>query len=605
MRTTRISAILVLALGLMAWSAEPAIATPMGSAFSYQGRLIDANEPADGLYDLQLKLYDSPAGGTQVGSTLDANEVDVNDGYFALLLDFGSAAAIFNGSARWLEIGVREGALDDPNVYIALVPRQELTPTPYALYAANAPGGAVADNDWKVTGTNMFSMPVGNVGIGTTTPSFKLTLDNDGGIIAKGTQTSGANLPVSGAGTRLIWYPKKAAFRAGYVAGAHWNDANVGLRSFAAGRSTTASGDNSTAVGDQTTASGESSTARGYRTNASGYGSTTMGWGTTASGGGSTAMGYHTTAGGDNSTAMGDQTTASGYGSTARGYRTTASGYGSTAMGWDTTASGDNSTAMGRSTSAYAYTSLAIGRYNVGGGSAGSWVATDPVFEIGVGSSAAAKANAVTVLKNGKVGIGTTSPGAKLQVAGDIKSESVISFGDASSTKWTIGPQIADNGYVMYANGAAGYVLVLNRTSGNVGIGTTNPQGKLDVNGSIYQRGGVLHADYVFEPSYQLESIEQHSESMWQNKHLPAIPKMDVDENGRQVIEVGAHRKGIVEELEKAHIYIEQLHQRIKELEQKDTEISSLKQCNEKMEARLAAMESLVAELTLTQEGGK
>jgi len=126
----------------------------------------------------------------------------------------------------------------------------------------------------------------------------------------------------------------------------------------------------------------------------------------------------------------------------------------------------------------------------------------------------------------------------------------------------------------------------------SVGIRTASPNGTLDVNGPIYQRGGVLHADYVFEPGYELESIEQHSESMWQNKHLPAIPKMDVDENGRQIIEVGAHRKGIVEELEKAHIYIDQLHQRIRTLEEKDAETA----------ARLAAMESLVAELTCGQE---
>jgi hypothetical protein len=111
--------------------------------------------------------------------------------------------------------------------------------------------------------------------------------------------------------------------------------------------------------------------------------------------------------------------------------------------------------------------------------------------------------------------------------------------------------------------------------SGNVGIGTTNPLGTLDVNGSIYQRGNVLHADYVFEPDYQLESIEAHAAFMWKNKHLKAIPKAKTDEAGREILEVGAHRKGIVEELEKAHIYIDQLHHRIKTLEEQLTQLAS------------------------------
>ena len=72
-----------------------------------------------------------------------------------------------------------------------------------------------------------------------------------------------------------------------------------------------------------------------------------------------------------------------------------------------------------------------------------------------------------------------------------------------------------------------------------------------------------------FEPNYSLESIKEHSEFMWKNKHLKAIPKGKVDENAREIVDVGAHRKGIVEELEKAHIYIEQLHQRVKGLEEK------------------------------------
>ena len=114
--------------------------------------------------------------------------------------------------------------------------------------------------------------------------------------------------------------------------------------------------------------------------------------------------------------------------------------------------------------------------------------------------------------------------------------------------------------------------------NGNTGIGTSNPQGKLDVNGTIYQRGSVLHADYVFRPDYQLETIEEHAEFMWKNKHLKAIPKARVDEDGKEIVEVGSHRKGIVEELEKAHIYIEQLLNKIKDLEERMAKLEDDKQ---------------------------
>ena len=112
--------------------------------------------------------------------------------------------------------------------------------------------------------------------------------------------------------------------------------------------------------------------------------------------------------------------------------------------------------------------------------------------------------------------------------------------------------------------------------AGNVGISTTSPQGTLDVNGSIYQRGSSLHADYVFESDYQLESIEDHAEYMWKNKHLKGIPEIEVDKNGQEVIEVGAHRKGIVEELEKAHIYIDQLHKKNAALEKRLAKLEAL-----------------------------
>lgn len=125
--------------------------------------------------------------------------------------------------------------------------------------------------------------------------------------------------------------------------------------------------------------------------------------------------------------------------------------------------------------------------------------------------------------------------------------------------------------------------------AGNVGIGTTNPAGKLDVNGAIYQRGGVVHPDYVFEPGYPLEPIEEHAAYMWENKHLPAVGPGKYDEEGRSIIEVGAHSSAMLEELEKAHIYIARLNDKLKE---KERSMAELGERLERLEALLLARES-------------
>lgn len=110
---------------------------PAGTAFSYQGRLTDGALAANGPYDLQFGLFDGSTGGTQIGAALEKGSVPVAKGLFTVELDFGDSA--FNGDARWLEIGVRPGGSADP--YTILSPRQKLNPTPYAMRAANSPGG--------------------------------------------------------------------------------------------------------------------------------------------------------------------------------------------------------------------------------------------------------------------------------------------------------------------------------------------------------------------------------------------------------------------------------------------------------------------------------
>ncbi|MHB8579985.1 MAG: tail fiber domain-containing protein [Ignavibacteriaceae bacterium] len=134
----------------------------------------------------------------------------------------------------------------------------------------------------------------GSVAVDTSTALGSLTVNGNNGIIATGKFGSGTTLNL-GQGTRMMWYPQKAAFRVGAVPASQWDDSNIGGYSIASGWSTAASGLYSTATGIFTTASGNSSTAMGNGTTASGFNSTAMGHNTTASGDYSTAMGSYVT----------------------------------------------------------------------------------------------------------------------------------------------------------------------------------------------------------------------------------------------------------------------------------------------------------------------
>lgn len=161
---------------------------------------------------------------------------------------------------------------------------------------------------------------------------------------------------------------------------------------------------------------------------ATGIGSVATGYETTASGTYSIAIGARTKASADNATSLGRDTEASGSSSTSMGAETKALGPISTAMGWLSSASGSYSTAMGRGVKAEALASVAIGSFNIGGGDAGAWNFTEPLFEIGNGRSDA-PSNAITVLKNGNTGIGTHTPTTKLDIEGDIRSSELSGVG--------------------------------------------------------------------------------------------------------------------------------------------------------------------------------
>jgi hypothetical protein len=198
MNHAKISKILTVLFAAIICFGPVGMAGPIAAAFTYQGRLIDNNSIADGLYDFQFKLYNAEfTTAMQIGPDVNKPDVEVIDGYFTVELNFGD---VFDGNERWLDIGVRPGEFEDPNVYAVLSPRQQVTPAPYAVYAESA-GNSGADSDWIITGGNMYSGVSGNVGIGTTNPTAKLDVegavkvtggDNYYGINASSSNTTGS-----------------------------------------------------------------------------------------------------------------------------------------------------------------------------------------------------------------------------------------------------------------------------------------------------------------------------------------------------------------------------------------------------------------------------
>ncbi len=127
---------------LLALLTDNIVGAPMGTAFSYQGRLQQSSDPANGLYDFQFSLWDAVSSGTLVGATQALPGVIVSNGLFSAQLDFGPSP--FGGNACWLEIGVRTNG--SSGAYTVLNPRQAISAAPYAVYANTAGTAAVATN---------------------------------------------------------------------------------------------------------------------------------------------------------------------------------------------------------------------------------------------------------------------------------------------------------------------------------------------------------------------------------------------------------------------------------------------------------------------------
>ena len=106
--------------------------TPLSTAFTYQGELLDGGNPANGTYNLKVIVFDAALNGNALTPAI-AKTVQAANGRFTITLDPG--AGIFTGAPRWMELYMRTNLT---GLYTMLSPRQAISTTPYATFAAGA-----------------------------------------------------------------------------------------------------------------------------------------------------------------------------------------------------------------------------------------------------------------------------------------------------------------------------------------------------------------------------------------------------------------------------------------------------------------------------------
>jgi hypothetical protein len=164
---------------LITLNSHLATAHAQGTAFTYQGRLNASGAPASGSYDLVFTLYTTNTTGVAIAGPATNSAVTVTNGLFTTLVDFGPG--VFTDTSNWLAIAV---STNGANTFSLLTPRQQVTPTPYALYAANAMTAASASSvpAADVTGTlGLGHLPSAVITNSATSVSLSGTFTGNGG----------------------------------------------------------------------------------------------------------------------------------------------------------------------------------------------------------------------------------------------------------------------------------------------------------------------------------------------------------------------------------------------------------------------------------------
>ena len=412
-----------------------------GTAFTYQGRLVNNGSAANGTYDFRFRVASDADGNNLLGGPSITNGVTVANGLFTVVLDFGGGT--FTGSNRWLQVEVRTNGGAG---YTVLSPLQLFTPSPYAIMASSAS---------NLLGTVSASQLIGSV------PATQLS----------GTVPA-AN--ISGTYTGAVSFSNPANVFSGNGSGL------TGLWKLA-GNSGTSPGANFLGTTDNQPLELKVSGARGLRLEPNTNGGPNFIGGSANNLVGPNVVGATICGGGAVSYFLGGfvysltNEVLGDFGTTVGGYNNVASGFGSVAMGGasfagsnlciamgSSEARGNRSVAIGSATTTGDY-AVALGNASASGNSSAAVnnsLASGP-YSFAAGDSLASGDHSTALVFSTSAGNFSLSAG---QYARAYHDGSFV-WADRQNTDFTT---FADNQFLI-------------RASGGVGIGTNRPAGQLHV----------------------------------------------------------------------------------------------------------------------------
>ncbi|MBE7213925.1 hypothetical protein MK852_06725 [Shewanella benthica] len=192
-----------------------------------------------------------------------------------------------------------------------------------------------------------------------------------------------------------------------------------------------------------------------------------------------------------------------------------------------------------------------------------------------------APSSSIDIAASGNIGIGSTSPDAKLHVK-DNSGTTAVHIEETNGTlhNGRVLLRLTNNGSpriefentsntnaLFQINGNVNETFVITNLATDTQEFVLDAAGNLEIVGTLTTSGAscsTTPCDGVFKPEeYVVESIEEHADYMWKNAHLIGVGPTGKNEP----FNLTTKTTGILHELEKAHIYIEQINNKLKSKE--------------------------------------